>query len=142
MTSSGAFPAVGIVGRTLSSTPRGTASGMSADGGCHLCRSQSATGTTSTSAVVAILKGPRLNFCKVPSADLVPSAKATTELPFFKDSTVSLKVSSCDRRSARRRAMWPAKPMAHPMKGMRRISIFEMYLKGRGMNADSVKISR
>ena len=25
---------------------------------------------------------------------------------------------------------------------MRRISIFEMYLKGRGMNADSVKMSR
>mmetsp|Transcript_17451 Transcript_17451/g.53221 ORF Transcript_17451/g.53221 Transcript_17451/m.53221 type:complete len:203 (-) Transcript_17451:339-947(-) len=129
-------------GKMAISTSRGLPSGMSAEEGCHLCRSLMTTGTTSTLAASAILKGPLLKDWSLPSRERVPSGKATIEFPFWRLSTAALNVSSCDRRSLRRNATWPANAMAQPMSGMRRISIFDTYLMGLLRKPDSVSMSR
>jgi hypothetical protein len=47
-------------------------------------------------------------------------------------SIASVSVFIWEARSLRRMAMCLAKPIAHPMREMRRISILEMYLYMRG----------
>ena len=56
----------------------------------------------------------------------------TREFPSLSVSMASLSVLSCDARSVRRIAMCFASAIAHPMSGIRKISILEMYLKRRG----------
>merc|ERR1719310_532818 len=81
-----------------------------------------------TPALAAIVKGPFLKVDIRPSFERVPSGKVTIELPACRDSTVFLKVSSCDLRLSRRSAMCRANSIAQPMSGMRRISILDPLL--------------
>ena len=126
----------------MTSTLCGNAMGVSAVVGIHLYKLQIETGTILTPAFCAILMAPDFIVCRRPSGDRVPSAKVTTELPFFRASTTALKASSWLRLSMRLIPMCPAICMAQPMMGIARISCFDMYLKARGTVPDRVKMSR
>mmetsp|Transcript_10861 Transcript_10861/g.25231 ORF Transcript_10861/g.25231 Transcript_10861/m.25231 type:complete len:246 (-) Transcript_10861:307-1044(-) len=129
-------------GCTIKRTPRGLASGKSEPGGWKTWVPMIEMGTTLTFARAAMVKGPFLKAMILPSLERVPSGKVTSELPPCRHATASLNVASCDARSVRLIAMCLANCIAHPIRGIRKISTLETYLNRRGRHPEREKMSR
>ena len=88
------------------------------------------TGTTRAFSFAATLKAPFLKSAIVPSADLVPSGKNSTEQSFCSSSLQSFSVFIWLLRSVRFNAMWPVMYIDHPMIGMIKLETLLMNLNG------------